>query len=351
MPHWNTGFALDGASNVSRFLDEWLTRPKTTYQRSLTRKPPPSPPLWFQAAGDTRGQTWTGLYRDTDRNGVMEFASPDDDLKPGRWSRELNFLSDHTDGKDVLDLVGGSKVRISVQWREPHDPTVPEVDYRVPVAPLRLQLVKQRDPGGEKYASDEIDLIAESEGLPSRLHIEPHFGVYEHSLELTLPADGRYAVRLEGRVPAVVRPPTVPTLQDQEVHWELRPRLFVEAAEGTSRFAFSDYATAEGGVAVPADARSVLAVGAADANGKPRPTSAEGAGPGTELRRKPDLLAPDTFPTIAGGSTQGSDGAAAFAAGWAASLLSSGVSPASFPDRIGVSPGGLIEVPAGRLKR
>ena len=75
-------------------------------------------------------------------------------------------------------------MRSSVQWREPHDPTMPESDYRVPVAPLRLQLVKQRDPSGEKYGSDEIDLIAESEGLPARLQIEPAYGIYEHSLEV-----------------------------------------------------------------------------------------------------------------------------------------------------------------------
>jgi hypothetical protein len=344
LQRWNTGFALDGASNVSRFLDDWLTRPKASYQRSLARKPQAAPPLWFQPAGDTRGQTWTGLFRDVDNNGVMEFASPEVDLKPGRWSRELNFLSVRGDGKDTLDLAGGSKVRISVQWREPHDPSVPEVDYRVPVAPLRLQLVKQRDPSGEKYASDEIDLVAESEGLPSRLHIEPNFAVYEHSLELTLPADGRYAVRLEGRPPATVRPPTVPTLPDQEVRWELRPRLFIEAAEGTLRFALSDYTTAEGGVAVPADARSVMAVGAADATGKARPTSASGAGPGSELRTKPDLLAPDALPSVGDGSAQGTDAAAAFAAGWAASLLSAGVNPSSFPERLGLQPGGFIEV-------
>ena len=212
--HWNTGVAMDGASYISRFLDEWLTRSRTSYERSLGKKPPPGPPLWFQPAGDTRGQSWTGLFRDVDNNNVMEFASPDEDLKPARWSRELNFLSVRGDGKDVLDLVSGSKIRISVQWREPHDPSIAEVDYRVPVAPLKLQLVKQRDPNGEKYASDEIDLVAESEGLPSRLHIEPNFAVYEHTLELTLPADGRYAVRLS-RV-LTVRPPTVPTLPDQK---------------------------------------------------------------------------------------------------------------------------------------
>jgi hypothetical protein len=142
-----------------------------------------------------------------------------------------------------------------------------------------LQLVKQRDPSGEKFGSDEIDVIAESEGLPSRLHIEPNFAVYEHSLELTLPADGRYAVRLEGVIPPALRPVTVPTLQDQQIRWELRPRLFVESADGQGKFMLADYASKDGGVAVPGDARSVFAVGALGADGKRSPESSAGAGP------------------------------------------------------------------------
>jgi hypothetical protein len=344
--HWDTGFALDGASAVARFLDDWLTRPKGAYDRHLTRTNSLPPPLWFQPAGDTHGQTWTGLYRDADGNGVMEFAEPDAKLKPGRWSNELNFLAVRRDGQDVIDLPAGAKVRISVQWREPHDPTVPEADYRVPVAPLRLLLVKQRDPSGEKFASDEIDLVAESEGLPARLQIDSTFGVYEHSLELTLPAAGRYAVRLEGRVPAIVRPSTVPTLSSQTVHWELRPRLLVESADGRGRFALADFASENGGVSVPADGRSVVAVGAADRNGKRQPYSAAGAGPQTQLLTKPDLLASDALPSPAGAPPlQGSSLSASWTAGWAARLLSNGMAPASFPRGLGIAPGGLIAVP------
>lgn len=340
--YWNTGFALDGASTGTRFLDEWLTRQKGSYSRHLTKPNPLQPPLWFQPAGDTRGQTWTGLFRDVDRNGVMEFATADDELRPGRWSRELNFLSTRSDGKDVLDLAAGAKVRISIQWREPHDPTLSELDYRVPVAPMRLQLVKQRDPSGEKYASDEIDLIAESEGLPSRLHIEPEFAVYEHSLELSLPADGRYAIRVEGAVPPQTRPPAVPSLRDQEVTWELRPRLFVESADGQAKFVLGDYASTDGGVAVPGDARSVFAVGALGSDNKPRPNVSAGAGPQTLMRTKPDLLAP---------STNGSDMAAAYAAGFAATVQSAGLAPASFPHALKIEPGGVIAVPESWLRR
>ena len=109
--YWNTGFALDGASTVSRFLDNWLTRQKGSYARHLTRPNPAQPPLWFQPSGDTRGQSWTGLFRDVDRNGAMEFAPPDSELKPGRWSRELNFLSVSSGGKQVLDLAAARKSR------------------------------------------------------------------------------------------------------------------------------------------------------------------------------------------------------------------------------------------------
>jgi hypothetical protein len=343
---WNTGFALDGASPVGRFLDGWLvlSRPPI-YSRHLTRPNPPDPPVWFQPAGDTRGQTWTGLFRDADNNGVMEFAPAGEQLRPGRWSHELNFLSASANGKDTLDLTGGAKVRVSVQWREPHDPSLSEEDYRVPVAPLRLQLVKQRDPAGERFGSDEIDLVAESEGLPTRLQIDRSFGVYEHSLEVTLPADGRYAVRIEGRVPQNIRPFNTPSLPGQEVFWELRPRVFVESADGKGRFALGDYSSAAGGVAVPADARGVFAVGAAGPDGKIRPLTATGAGPQTALMTKPDLLAPDAVPGGDESAVNASDLAAAWAAGWAATLQSAGVRPSNFRYLLRIPPGGMIGVP------
>ena len=233
--------------------------------------------------------------------------------------------------------------RVSIQWREPHDPALSEVDYRVAVAPLRLQLVKQRDPSGTKYASDEIDLVAESEGLPSRLHIEREFAVYEHSLELALPAAGRYAVRVEGFVPPMTRPAGVPTLADQQVTWELRPRLFVESVDGQTRFQLADFSSAHGGVAVPGDARSVFAVGAVGPDGKPRKDDSAGAGPEAALRTKPDIYAPSD-----GG---GSDLAAAYAAGFAAAVESAGLPASSFPMRLGIEPGGTIAVPETWLRR
>ena len=124
---------------------------------------------------------------------------------------------------------------------------MPESDYRIPVSPLRLQLVKQRDPSGEKYGSDEIDLVAESEGLPARLQIEPAFGVYEHSLERH--AAGRRPVRGPDRGRGAERtsgPYGTPAIYGQEVTWQLRPRLFVESADGKARLGLADYASRGG---------------------------------------------------------------------------------------------------------
>ncbi len=350
---WNTGFALDAASPMSRFLDDWLAkaRPAVTTRRP-TRPAPPAAPIWFQPAGDQRGQTWTGLFRDADGNGVMEFATPAEPVLPGRWSRELNFIgAARQGGEDTADLPAGAKIRISVQWREPHDPDLPEADYRSPITPLKLQLVRQRDPLGEKASSDEIDLIAESEGLPERLQIDPNFGIYEHSLELTLPADGRYALRVEGSLPKSLRPLTVPTLEAQMIRWELRPRLFVESADGKGRLRLLDYRSPTGGVPAPADARSVVTVGAAGPDGKARAFSSAGAGPLTELADKPTLLAPDFLPKWHDDTeSRGTNLATAYAAGLTASLLSAGVKAGQLPGAVVSTPGGVIAISESWLK-
>lgn len=349
---WNTGFALDAASPMSRFLDDWLVQPKGSgYTRHLTRPNPIPPPMWFQPAGDTRGQTWTGTFRDADGNGAMEFASADAKLLPGRWSRELNFLAVRAGEQEVLDLPGGAKIRVSVQWREPHDPELPENLYRAPVAPLRLQLVKQRDPSGIKAASDEVDVIAQSEGLPERLQKEPHYGIYEHSLEVTLPAGGRYALRIEGKVPTTNRPANVPTTEGQAIRWELRPRVFVESVDGNGRYQLADYATPSGGVAVPADARSVLAVGACDKDRKPRSFGSSGAGPLTDLV-KPDILAPDSMPKFADEAPGRSSAlAASFTAGWAATVMSAGIPADAFTRLWKELPHRFLEIPEAWFRK
>jgi hypothetical protein len=226
------------------------------------------------------------------------------------------------------------------------------MDYRAPITPLKLQLVRQRDPNGLKYSSDEVDLIVESEGTPERLQIDPNFGIYEHSLEVTLPAAGRYALRIEGTQPKSLRPASVPSLDAQQINWELRPRVFVESADGKGRLKLLDYRSINGGVPVPADARSVISVAAAGPDGKPRANGSAGSGPLSTLAEKPDVYAPDYMPKWSEDSeSRGSLPASAFAAGLSASLLSAGVQRDLFPEVLAPTSRGIMGIPEAWLRK
>ena len=167
---------------------------------------------------------------------------------------------------------------VCIQWREPHDPGIDEVEYRQPIAKLNLMLLRQRDPTGEKLPTDEMEVVARSEGDPERLFAEPNFGIYEQSIELILPAAGRYALRVEGRHPIGIRPGGSLGIRDQEIRWELKPRIFLDVVDAPTRakgrIVFGDYESLLGGVAIPGDARSVVAVGAMRPSKQPESFSA-----------------------------------------------------------------------------
>jgi hypothetical protein len=339
---WPDGMPAGGSGPLSRFLD-------AEAGRGL---------LWFQAAGNTRGQAWSGLYRDEDRNGVMEFSVDEQKLAKGQWTRELNFLGwQPLQGKRQLDLPAGVKIRLSLQWREPHDPDYfgqpgEEDHYRRPLADLRLVLVRQRDPQVKTLPADAFELIARSHDLPQRLEHLPSGTVYEQSLEATLDKGGRFAVRIErprgsawvlvdepgqpprftqlhGLTPTGVRPTGAPTLTALERQWELKPRLFVQALDDQSgrrgRPVLVDFATEAGALAMPGDARNVVTVGAAGWDGSPQPFGAAGPPAFVELAKKPTVFAYDLV-VAEKGPAYGTSLANAFAAGVAASLLSSGMS-------------------------
>src|SRR5262249_13225345 len=158
----------------------------------------------------TNGQAWAGLFRDVDGNGVMEFAPPGTPLRPGRWTSELNFLGwQPAAGMSTPDLPK-TRIRVSIQWREPHDPAFLQIGedyYRQPLADVRLLILRQRDPTGTKLPADEMEVVARSEGVPLRLDNQPSSGAYEQTVEFTVDNPGRYALRVEGRVPATIRPP------------------------------------------------------------------------------------------------------------------------------------------------
>lgn len=334
---WNSGYPLGAVSPLSKLLDD------------------PKGPLWFQSVGNTRGQAWQSLFRSIPGDPALKFT---DDLKPlpmGRRSNDVNFLGwSPYQGDAKPDLPEKTRVRITMQWREPHDPDYylsagDEDHYRKPLANLKLQLIRQRDPEGKALPPDAFDLVKRTAGWPERIEHLPSSSVYEHVLETTLDKAGRYAIRVErqpnsawffaphpvrrtptfqyveGLAPIGIRPLGVPVLPALIKHWELRPRIFVEVIDDTNRVqgraVFVDYATEQGAIALPADARNVISVGAATLANRPQPYSAFGSPAGMELAARPWLYSYDEL-ELAGGGAFGASIANAFAAGTTAAMLS-----------------------------
>jgi hypothetical protein len=304
---WTDGYPVDGSSALSRYFDDRPFRAA----------------LWFQAAGDTHGQSWSGLFRDRAGDGVLEFTAPGARLPRGAWTGGLDFLAWRgRDGKVVRDLPAGARIRVSLQWREVHDPAplrAGEDPYREPLARLRLVLLRQPDPDGKKQPADDLEVVVQSAGLPQRLSQTARAATYEQVVELRVPQAGRYAIRVEGKVPETLHAPgeAAASLPTARKFGELRVRLFVRTLAGPGRAVLADYRTAAGAVGMPADAHRVVSVGAAGPDGRPQPSSARGAPFNLALLRRPDVLAFD--------EGEGTAGAAAFAAGLLATTRTAGL--------------------------
>jgi hypothetical protein len=339
---WDEGYPVDGSGPLSRYLDDlFYGRPKakSATQPGLST----APALWFQAAGNTRGQAWNGPLIDLEGNGAVGFAPPEIKLPPGRWSREINFLGWNQPGTErTFDLPAGAKVRLTFQWTEAHDPTVSDLPgpdlYRVPLADLRLLVLRQRDPIGAKVGSDDFNVIARSDSLPQLIERHPNWATYEHVVEFAVDAAWPIAVRLEGRIPPTIRPATVPSLPILDRGWEARGRLFVSTTGVTGgQVVIGDYQPGLGGLGAPGNALLPRTIGAANGQGRPQPYSASGPPAGQQLMTKPRFLAFD-----AGAGTEQS---AAFAAGMYASMMSAGTIESQKLNWLNIPRGGVLQVP------
>ena len=77
-------------------------------------------------------------------------------------------------------------------------------------------------------------------GLPQRLDQSSNSSTYEQSVEFTVDQPGRYALRVEGRAPASLRPDTVPNLPLlNQIRGELRPRLLIQNVDAAFTLAGS----------------------------------------------------------------------------------------------------------------
>jgi hypothetical protein len=258
-------------------------------------------------------------------------------------------------GAAGAELPEGAKLRVTLQWREAHDPEFlihGEDVYRAPLADLRLVVVRQRDPSGNKLPADDLEVVAQSERLPQRLDNQPASATYEHAVEFTVPTPGRYAIVVLGRPPQSTRPADRITLPDVRRAGELRPRIFVDTLSGKGRAVFADFLNdgppsrgEEGSLGMPGDAHAVVTVGSADDDGRPAGFSPPGPPHNLRLLPKPDVLAADRLRLPSGETERGTSFAASFAAGLAASALSAGAPPAKFFQAMRAYRGEILRVP------
>ena len=326
---WTEGYPVDGSSALSRSFDDRAFRAA----------------LWFQAAGDTNGQAWTGLFRDVDDNGFMEFTAPGNRLPARSWSAETNFLGWQATGSDSssVTLPANARIRVSLQWREAHDPLplrLGEDPYREPLTKLNLILVAQPDPDGKTRPSDDLEVVAQSGTFPTRLDQTANAATYEHVVELKVPRAGRYAVLVEGKLPESTQAKTENRLPGQSRIGEIRPRLFVHTLEGAGRAVWTGFVSTEAALGMPADAQSVITVAAADEKDRIRATSAAGAPHGMALRAKPDIL------SYGDGTSQ----AASFAAGLVGAAWPTTGTLRGVLEGLRIKPGEVLRLPEARGK-
>lgn len=337
---WETGHPHDGQSELSRLIESrYATGGKAT---ALQASKQPPTPAWVQAAGVNVGSVWSGPFRDADGNRLMEFTDGKTPLPAGRWTNEFAFLGYTAGGGKPAPLPAGLKLRVTMQWREPH-----RTDVILPVEPmheLRLRLFRQLDPAGKEFASDEMAEVAASSGTPVRLLSTPGSGVYEVTLSITLPADGVYALRVEGGAAKTNLPPSA------RLDAELYPRIVLEltdpAQAAKGRVVFDTDAVQRSGVGIPGDSLAAVTAGTGDAKGV---TSATGVGPGVALGTKPELLAEAAI-TWTGGGGSGTGVAAGYLGGAAACLMQAGVRPSDLVKTVGLKAGDRFQLPEAWLK-
>jgi hypothetical protein len=333
---WEAGYAQDGLSSVSRLIDETFSSAVAKSAIKPDKNPPP--PVWIQAASSAVGQIWAGPFRDDDANGVLEFAPSTTALAKNRWTRELNFLKYlPTNGETTPVLPAGTKLRISLQWREPHNRNA--YLNSEPVYPLRLRLLKQVDPEAQAHSTDDFIEVGRSMGLPVRLLKTPGSGTYEVTIETTLAADGVYALRVEGT--NQLNDTLSAIRQGVEFHPRIAIQLPIPAQAAAGTVMFDTFAPRNVGVGIPADASEAVAVGGGSAK---QPTSLTGAGPGIALRSKPEVYTTSII-TVDGKTLEGPAIAAGYAAGMAACLGEAGVRKTDVTRTMGLNPGDDLVLP------
>lgn len=186
---------------------------------------------WIQIVPVRTKKVWTGLFRDQNRDGIMEFSSEQDDRS------KLNFLVWQPNaGQAEHELPSDCVIQVILQWQEAHDPkyAIAQDDpYRQPVTSLQIKLLRQRDPSGQKLPADLFDVVTVSQGLPERVENLQRSAVYQATLRFRVSQPGRYALLIAGQSSNGIAPAGVAEIVNQRS--EIHPKLIVETVDPAHR--------------------------------------------------------------------------------------------------------------------
>lgn len=225
---WNPGYAdLPGSAPHIRFLSSEALRAAN----------------WYQAVAQRPGQVWTGLFRDADRDDVMEFT-----INPQVNRPDLAFLGWKRYGVDAniqQQLPENTVVEVILNWFEVHPQPQGETDlYRKPHDQLHLSILKQRDPSGKTLPADAFEVVGRTAFLPDRVENGTRGSHYQSIVRFTVPAGGgRYALRVRGS--SLRNTANNQNTEQSEIHPKITLSVVDPAHRALGRVVYESLATPE----------------------------------------------------------------------------------------------------------
>jgi hypothetical protein len=175
--------------------------------------------------------SWRGAFRDSNRNGIMEFM---DDKSNDKWRHEKALIQYESNGKILDKIPQGKKIRVRVRWRESVDwssATVLGETSPRPKAQINVMLLQNEKQLPGRKIPDEYSLIQETGIEPFCIFRSKNFAIFEHLIEIESSKEGGYSLVLHGKV--LIRN-DLSSLEAQKTT-EIFPEIFLESFEPGTR--------------------------------------------------------------------------------------------------------------------
>lgn len=175
--------------------------------------------------------SWRGAFRDSNRNGIMEFM---DDKSNDKWRHEKALIQYESNGKILDKIPQGKKIRVRVRWRESVDwssATVLGETSPRPKAQINVMVLQNEKQLPGRKIPDEYSVIQETGIEPFCIFRSKNFAIFEHLIEIESSKEGVYSLVLHGKV--LIRN-DLSSLEAQKTT-EIFPEIFLESFEPGTR--------------------------------------------------------------------------------------------------------------------